>query len=77
MWNGEQRGKTLVVPVEGIEPPLLAERDFESRASTSSATRASAGDYTTAPVTSKRNLGAVDGLAPGGQIGTLLPQIAG
>ena len=34
--------KSLVVPVEGIEPPLLAERDFESRASTSSATRASA-----------------------------------
>ena len=32
----------LVVPVEGIEPPLLAEHDFESCASTSSATRASA-----------------------------------
>jgi hypothetical protein len=30
----------LVVPVEGIEPPLLAEHDFESCASTSSATRA-------------------------------------
>ena len=29
-----------VVPVEGIEPPLLAEHDFESCASTSSATRA-------------------------------------
>src|ERR1700739_2576890 len=32
--------KALVVPVEGIEPPLLAEHDFESCASTSSATRA-------------------------------------
>ena len=31
----------LMVPVEGIEPPLLAEHDFESCASTSSATRAS------------------------------------
>lgn len=30
----------MVVPVEGIEPPFLSERDFESRASTSSATRA-------------------------------------
>ena len=30
-----------MVPVEGIEPPLLAEHDFESCASTSSATRAS------------------------------------
>src|SRR5581483_5399157 len=29
-----------LVPVEGIEPPCLAARDFESRASTSSATRA-------------------------------------
>ena len=29
-----------MVPVEGIEPPFLSERDFESRASTSSATRA-------------------------------------
>ncbi len=29
-----------MVPVEGIEPPCLAARDFESRASTSSATRA-------------------------------------
>jgi hypothetical protein len=32
----------LLVPVEGIEPPLLAEHDFESCASTSSATRARA-----------------------------------
>ena len=30
----------LLVPVEGIEPPLLAEHDFESCASASSATRA-------------------------------------
>lgn len=29
-----------MVPVEGIEPPLLAEHDFESCASTNSATRA-------------------------------------
>ena len=35
------RAKSYVVPVEGIEPPLLAEHDFESCASTSSATRAS------------------------------------
>src|SRR5579871_2449768 len=32
--------KQRLVPVEGIEPPLLAEHDFESCASTSSATRA-------------------------------------
>jgi hypothetical protein len=32
--------KSMVVPVEGIEPPLLAEHDFESCASTNSATRA-------------------------------------
>ena len=30
----------LVVPVEGIEPPLLAEPDFESGVSTSSTIRA-------------------------------------
>ena len=37
------KGDFLVsmVPVEGIEPTLLAEHDFESCASTSSATRAS------------------------------------
>ena len=34
--------KSMVVPVEGIEPPLLAEHDFESCASTNSATRAPA-----------------------------------
>jgi hypothetical protein len=34
-----------LVPVEGIEPPCLAARDFESRASTSSATRALADTY--------------------------------
>ena len=33
-----------MVPVEGIEPPLLAEHDFESCASTSSATRAQSGN---------------------------------
>ena len=33
-----------MVPVEGIEPPLLAEHDFESCASTSSATRAQNGN---------------------------------
>ena len=32
------------MPVEGIEPPLLAEHDFESCASTSSATRARSGN---------------------------------
>ncbi len=32
------------MPVEGIEPPLLAEHDFESCASTSSATRAQSGN---------------------------------
>jgi hypothetical protein len=35
-----QRRILAMVPVEGIEPPLLAEHDFESCASTSSATRA-------------------------------------
>ena len=38
--DGRTWSETLVVPVEGIEPPLLAEHDFESCASTSSATRA-------------------------------------
>jgi hypothetical protein len=36
---------SYVVPVEGIEPPLLAEHDFESCASTSSATRATGALY--------------------------------
>ena len=40
MRSNEQLCDALVVPVEGIEPPLLAEHDFESCASTSSATRA-------------------------------------
>src|SRR5580704_6325449 len=40
MRKGEQLWNAMVVPVEGLEPPFLAERDFESRASTSSATRA-------------------------------------
>ena len=51
-WNGRSVGLRCVssglrvvkqrrlVPVEGIEPTLLAEHDFESCASTSSATRA-------------------------------------
>ena len=45
-WEKQRKDKSfqyrfsLMVPVEGIEPPLLAEHDFESCASTSSATRA-------------------------------------
>ena len=35
MWVKER-----MVPLEGLEPPLLSERDFESRASTGSATGA-------------------------------------
>src|SRR5579862_8377729 len=38
-----------LVPVGGIEPPLLAEHDFESCASTSSATRACAAIYIRRP----------------------------
>src|ERR1700722_5432206 len=38
-----------LVPVEGIEPPLLAEHDFESCASTSSATRACGAIYIRRP----------------------------
>jgi hypothetical protein len=34
-------GEGLLVPLAGIEPALLAELDFESSASTSSATGAS------------------------------------
>ena len=34
-------GEAFSVPGVGIEPTLLAEREFESRASTNSATRAS------------------------------------
>jgi hypothetical protein len=30
MWKGEKLWNAMVVPVEGIEPPLLAEHDFES-----------------------------------------------
>lgn len=37
------RSNSDVVPLAGIEPALLAESDFESDASTSSATGASAG----------------------------------
>ena len=36
----DNQDRFSMVPVEGIEPPLLAEHDFESCASTSSATRA-------------------------------------
>src|SRR5580693_6986246 len=43
-----------LVPVEGIEPPLLAEHDFESCASTSSATRASAAIYIRRPARSAK-----------------------
>jgi hypothetical protein len=52
-----------MVPVEGIEPPCLAARDFESRASTSSATRATRVIYIVAArpanpvVLSRKNLG--------------------
>jgi hypothetical protein len=45
MRKGEQLWNAMVVPVEGIEPPLLAEHDFESCASTSSATRARVAIY--------------------------------
>ena len=46
--RGAKSGANLVmVPVEGIEPPLLAEHDFESCASTSSATRASSANRQT------------------------------
>jgi hypothetical protein len=38
--RGFQDQISALVPVEGIEPTLLAEHDFESCASTSSATRA-------------------------------------
>ena len=54
-----------VVPVEGIEPPLLAEHDFESCASTSSATRACAAIYIRRPARSpKENRASTPGLLP-------------
>src|SRR5262249_55520333 len=71
--------KSFVVPVEGIEPPLLAEHDFESCASTSSATRAAP-----ASISSQRKLvyrvrpltAPFQGLALMGRTGKL-PQSAG
>lgn len=47
-----------MVPVVGVEPTLLTERDFESRASANSATPAAlrAEYYTGNPRTSKRNM---------------------
>src|ERR1700730_5457388 len=54
MCRGEQQCNTMVVPVEGIEPPLLAEHDFESCASTSSATRACAAIYIRRPARSAK-----------------------
>ncbi len=46
------------MPVVGVEPTLLTERDFESRASANSATPAAlrAEYYTGNPPTSKRNM---------------------
>jgi hypothetical protein len=41
--------KRKLVPLAGIEPALLAELDFESSASTSSATGASGGDIGKSP----------------------------
>ena len=45
-----------LVPVEGIEPPLLAEHDFESCASTSSATRACAPSIYSAGACGKKKI---------------------
>jgi hypothetical protein len=39
--NFEEKGIIVLVPLAGIEPALLAELDFESSASTNSATGAS------------------------------------
>lgn len=48
-----------MVPVVGVEPTLLTERDFESRASANSATPAAlrAEYYTANPQITKRNIG--------------------
>ena len=54
--NREPRRMTAVaglVPLAGIEPALLAELDFESSASTSSATGAIAADRRDKPGTSE------------------------
>jgi hypothetical protein len=47
MLGGMKMAEKAVVPLAGIEPALLAELDFESSASTNSATGALAGgrDY--------------------------------
>jgi hypothetical protein len=39
-WTSRRRANAKLVPLAGIEPALLAELDFESSASTSSATGA-------------------------------------
>jgi hypothetical protein len=57
----------MLVPVEGIEPTLLAEHDFESCASTSSATRAQSALYIVG-----WRLRLSDGLASAFRIGKLL-----
>src|ERR1700685_4723246 len=54
-----------LVPVEGIEPPLLAEHDFESCASTSSATRACAAIYIRRPARSAKRKSAQGALRSG------------
>src|SRR6202795_4547414 len=68
----------VVVPVEGIEPPLLAEHDFESCASTSSATRACGAIYIRRPARrAKRKSRPHGGLASASKIGQLLRVVAG
>src|SRR5580692_3216656 len=52
-----------LVPVEGIEPPLLAEHDFESCASTSSATRACGAIYIRRPARRAKRKSACPGRA--------------
>ena len=47
--------KTLMVPLAGIEPALLAELDFESSASTNSAT----GAYRGLPLWARREAGGI------------------
>jgi hypothetical protein len=62
-----------MVPVEGIEPTLLAEHDFESCASTSSATRALSPFYIFGPgARLSVDPSLADGLASAFRIGTLL-----
>src|ERR1700691_6289032 len=67
---------SLLVPVEGIEPPLLAEHDFESCASTSSATRACGVIYIrTLARRAKGKSRSDSGLASASKIGQLLPLV--